>query len=68
MNLISAAEAAKRLNVTSSRVRKMIDSGRLKATKVGNMWVINPKDLDAVKDRKVGRPRKARKTSKTRSA
>jgi len=65
MNLISAAEAAKRLNVTSSRVRKMIDSGRLKATKVGNMWVINPKDLDAVKDRKVGRPRKARKTSKT---
>lgn len=43
----------------------MIDSGRLKATKVGNMWVINPKDLDAVKDRKVGRPRKARKTSKT---
>jgi excisionase family DNA binding protein len=63
MNLISAAEAAKRLNVTSSRVRKMIDSGRLKATKVGNMWVINPKDLDAVKNRKVGRPRKARKTS-----
>jgi len=42
----------------------MIDSGRLKATKVGNMWVINPKDLDSVKDRKVGRPRKARKTSK----
>ena len=64
MKLISAAEAATRLNVTSSRVRKMIDSGRLKATKVGNMWVINPKDLDAVKDRKVGRPRKARKTSK----
>jgi excisionase family DNA binding protein len=61
MKLISAAEAAKRLNVTSSRVRKMIESGRLKATKVGNMWVIEPKDLDGVKDRKVGRPRKARK-------
>jgi excisionase family DNA binding protein len=65
MKLISAAEAAKRLNVTSSRVRKMIESGRLKAIKVGHMWVIDPKDLDAVKDRKVGRPRKARKNTKT---
>jgi len=64
MKLISAAEAANRLNVTSSRVRKMIASGRLKATKVGNMWLIDPKDLDAVKNRKVGRPRKARKSSK----
>jgi excisionase family DNA binding protein len=64
MKLISAAEAAERLNVTSSRVRKMIASGRLKATKVGIMWLIDPKDLAAVKDRKVGRPRKARKTSK----
>jgi excisionase family DNA binding protein len=64
MKLISAAEAAKRLNVTSSRVRKMIASGRLKATKIGIMWLIDPKDLEAVKDRKVGRPRKARKSSK----
>ena len=43
----------------------MINSGRLKATKVGNMWLIDPKDLEAVKDRKVGRPRKVRKTSKS---
>ena len=64
MKLISAAEAANRLNVTSSRVRKMIASGRLKATKVGNMWLIDPKDLDAVKNRKVGRPRKSRISSK----
>lgn len=64
MKLISAAEAAKRLNVTSSRVRKMIASGRLKATKVGIMWLIDPKDLEAVRDRKVGRPRKARKSTK----
>ena len=64
MKLISAAEAATRLNVTSSRVRKMIASGRLKATKVGIMWLIDPKDLEVVKDRKVGRPRKARKTPK----
>jgi excisionase family DNA binding protein len=66
MKVISAAEAARRLNVTSSRVRAMINSGRLKATKVGNMWLIDPKDLEAVKDRKVGRPRKASKKGKTR--
>ena len=39
----------------------MIDSGRLKAVKLGREWMIDPKDLDAVKDRKVGRPRKATK-------
>ena len=61
MNLISVTEAAKRLNVTPTRIRAMISSKRLKATKVGSMWVINPKDLDAVKSRKVGRPRKATK-------
>ena len=38
----------------------MILSKRLKAIKVGREWLIDPKDLDAVKDRKVGRPRKAK--------
>jgi len=42
----------------------MINSGRLKATKVGIVWMIDPKDLEAVKERKVGRPRKSRKNSK----
>jgi excisionase family DNA binding protein len=64
MKIIGTAEAAKRLNVTVSRVHKMIAAKRLKATKFGNVWMIDPKDLDAVKDRKVGRPRKARKRSK----
>ena len=64
MKVISTAEAAKRLNVTQSRVQKMIAAKRLKATKVGNLWLIDPKDLEAVKDRKVGRPRKARKSTK----
>jgi excisionase family DNA binding protein len=64
VKLISTTEAAKRLNVTPSRVRAMIASGRLKAIRIGIMWLIDPKDLDAVKDRKVGRPRKSRKTTK----
>ena len=53
MKIIGTAEAAGRLNVTQSRVRVLIDSGRLKAMKVGREWLIDPKDLDAVKDRKV---------------
>jgi excisionase family DNA binding protein len=64
MKVISTAEAAKRLGVTANRVRAMIEAKRLKATKVGNVWLIDPKDLDAVKDRKVGRPRKSRKSAK----
>ena len=64
MKIISTTEAAKRLGVTADRVRKMIEAKRLKATKFGNVWMIDPKDLDALKDRKVGRPRKARKASK----
>ena len=66
MKIISTAEAAKRLGVTADRVRKMIEAKRLKATKLGNVWLIDPKDLDAVKDRKPGRPRKARKATKKR--
>jgi excisionase family DNA binding protein len=64
MKIISTAEAARRLGVTANRVRAMIEAKRLKATKVGNVWLIDPKDLDAVKDRKVGRPRKSRKSVK----
>ncbi len=64
MKIIGTAEAAKRLNVTVSRVHKMIAAKRLRATKLGNVWLIDPKDLDALKDRKVGRPRKSRKSSK----
>ena len=31
---------------------------------VGREWLIDPKDLEAVKDRKVGRPRKVRKSTR----
>ena len=64
MKIISTAEAARRLGVTPNRVRALIQAKRLKAFKYGREWLIDPKDLDALKDRKVGRPRKARKASK----
>jgi excisionase family DNA binding protein len=53
--------------VSDTRVRALIESGRLKAVKIGGAWLIDPKDLDAVKDRKVGRPRKSRKGTKKQS-
>ena len=65
MKIITTAEAARRLGVTTNRVRAMIRAKRLKAFKFGREWLIDPKDLEAVKDRKVGRPRKVRKTSKS---
>ena len=61
MKIISTAEAARRLGVTPNRVRALIEAKRLKAFKYGREWLIYPKDLDAVKVRKVGRPRKATK-------
>ena len=64
MKIITTVDAAKRLGVTPSRVRALIEAKRLKAFKYGREWLIDPKDLDAVKDRKVGRPRKARRSTK----
>jgi excisionase family DNA binding protein len=61
MKIIGTAEAARRMGVTQNRVRALIDARRLKATKIGNAWLIDPKDLEAVKKRKPGRPRKAKK-------
>ena len=62
MKVIGTTEAAKRLGVSSNRVRALIESGRLKAQKIGREYAINPSDLKAVQIRKVGRPRKARKS------
>ena len=64
MKVIGTTEAAKRLGVKPNRVRVLIESGRLKAQKIGREYAINPSDLNAVKDRKVGRPRKSRKGTK----
>ena len=58
MKIITTTEAAKRLGVTPTRVRALIEAKLLKAFKYGREWLIDPKDLEAVKERKVGRPRK----------
>lgn len=55
-NLISVIEAAEKLGVSRWRVNQFINEGRLPATKIGRSYVIKEKDLELVRDRKVGRP------------
>lgn len=58
VNRLTAKEAATQLGVTKRRVIALIEAGRLKAEKLGNLYIIKPSDLDKVKDRKPGRPPK----------
>lgn len=60
MKIIGTTEAGRRLGISDARARALIMSKRLKALRIGGAWLIDPNDLDAVKVRKVGRPRKAR--------
>ena len=57
-NLLSTAEAAAELGVSTARIRALIDAGRLKAERLGvRSWVIAMKDLEAVRVRIPGRPK-----------
>jgi excisionase family DNA binding protein len=56
--------AAVELGVTPGRVRAMIAAGRLKAIRAGRDWLIEPKALVAVRQRKPGRPVAPKKSGK----
>jgi excisionase family DNA binding protein len=58
MKLLTAKQAAQILGVDSSRVRILIREGRLPAQKIGRDWIILEPDLELVKNRKPGRPKK----------
>jgi excisionase family DNA binding protein len=57
-NLLSVTEVAKRLGIIRQRVFQLIQSGKLPAVMVGSQYVIKESDLELVKDRKTGRPKK----------
>jgi len=59
MKIITVQDAAARLGITRERVYKLIADGRLPALRFGRDWIIQEKDLERVKDRRPGRPRKA---------
>ena len=61
--MLSTKESAKILNVNNSRVRQLILSGRLPAKKLGRDWSIDKRDLENLRDRKPGRPKKGTKKS-----
>lgn len=44
--LLSAQQVAKKLRKSKQQVNNDIQSGKLKAQKVGNFWVIAQTDLD----------------------
>jgi excisionase family DNA binding protein len=56
MTLLTTSEAADRLGVTRWRVNALIQAGRLKAEKKGQIYLIDERDLAPVMDRKPGRP------------
>jgi len=56
--LLNTKQAGNKLGIKDSRVRKLILAGRLPAMKVGRDWIIKEQDLDFVKDRKPGKPKK----------
>lgn len=56
MQYLTTTQAAERLGITSRRVVALINAGRLPAARLGRDWMIRERDLDAVRDRKPGRP------------
>ena len=59
---ITTTEAADRLNVTMRRVQALIRQGKLRATKFGRDWQIDPLSVDELilEPREAGRPRKGK--------
>lgn len=61
MNYLSTSEAAKELEVSKTRIILLIQAGRLKASRLGNVYAIDRRDLEAFKslprNPKGGRPK-----------
>ena len=57
-DLLTTREAAEILKISDARVRQLIYAGKLPSQKIGQMNLIKESDLELVKDRKTGRPKK----------
>lgn len=56
MEVLTTKQASEILGVSRRRVIALIEQGKLKAGKFANVYAIAQKDLDAVRQRKNGRP------------
>ena len=45
---ITASDAAESLGFTSTHIRRLINAGIIKAEKVGNQWLMEPKALSKI--------------------
>lgn len=59
--MLTTKEVAEKLGVTIRRVQALITNGQLPAKKFGRDYMIEETDLRLIKNRKVGRPKKAKK-------
>lgn len=61
---LTTKEAAENLGISDARIRQMIIKGTLKAQKFGHIHLIQEADLEAVRERKPGRPKKDKEAIK----
>lgn len=54
---LTTLQAAERLGISPRRIRVLITTGRLPAQRLGRDWLIDERDLAAVRERKPGRPK-----------
>ena len=54
--VLTTAQAATILQISRSRILKLIEVGRLPAKKLGRDWLIRLEDLELVRVRRPGRP------------
>jgi len=59
-NLITTKEAAENLGISMRRVTALIKKGRLPSQQIGREHLIQKSDLELVRERKTGRPPKAK--------
>ena len=59
-DLLTVSEAANELGLSPRRVHDFINEGRLPAEKFGSYYLIKRADLELVKNRTTGRPKKTK--------
>ncbi len=56
-DLLTTAQAGTALGIGPSRVQQLVRAGRIKARRIGRMYLIRRADLAPVMSRPAGRPR-----------
>jgi excisionase family DNA binding protein len=68
IDLLTISQAAAELEISIRRMQQLVQSGRVKHQRVGRAIVIRPKDLDAVRTRRTGRPQKEKTHAQRRQS